>query len=191
MAEFHIAFERTMRFEGGYVFDPDDRGGETFRGISRRSWPDWPGWTIIDRFKSKSDFRRLVERNSELEKMVATFYQSEFWNQIHGDEIPDQSLADELFDCSINLGIKQAVTFFQKGLNILKRADARYSEIAEDGLFGPATFSALRAYLVHDQPRYLLKVMVILRGMHYIKILTKDPSQRKFARGWLERVRMS
>ena len=36
MADFNIAFEITMGHEGGYSFDKDDAGGETYRGISRR-----------------------------------------------------------------------------------------------------------------------------------------------------------
>ncbi len=191
MAKFNHAFERTMQFEGVYVCDPLDRGGETFNGISRRAWPNWPGWTIIDELKSKPGFQGLVEHNLELRKLVETFYKSEFWDQIHGNEIPDQSIADELFDCSVNLGAKKAITFIQKGLNILRRDNTRSVDIAEDGVCGPITISALRNYLAHDKSWYLVKVMTVLRGMHYLTILTKDRSQRKFARGWLERVRLS
>jgi len=35
MAKFKISHERTGGFEGGYVNDPDDRGGETAFGIAR------------------------------------------------------------------------------------------------------------------------------------------------------------
>ena len=35
MANFDIAYRRTSRFEGGYVNDPKDAGGETYNGISR------------------------------------------------------------------------------------------------------------------------------------------------------------
>ena len=40
-----------MEHEGGYVDDRDDRGGETYRGISRNNFPDWKGWKKIDGFK--------------------------------------------------------------------------------------------------------------------------------------------
>ncbi|MFM7564688.1 MAG: glycosyl hydrolase 108 family protein, partial [Planctomycetota bacterium] len=39
MADFAIAFDETMINEGGYVDDPDDRGGETYRGVARRFHP--------------------------------------------------------------------------------------------------------------------------------------------------------
>jgi type VI secretion system secreted protein VgrG len=38
---FLKAFNTTMTFEGGYANDPDDAGGETYMGISRRYHPDW------------------------------------------------------------------------------------------------------------------------------------------------------
>ena len=34
------AIEHVLKFEGGYVNDPDDPGGETNFGISKRSYPD-------------------------------------------------------------------------------------------------------------------------------------------------------
>ena len=34
MANFDIAFNRTIIAEGGYVNDPDDKGKETYMGIS-------------------------------------------------------------------------------------------------------------------------------------------------------------
>ena len=40
MSAFDIAFKITIGHEGGYVNDPDDPGGETNYGISKRSYPD-------------------------------------------------------------------------------------------------------------------------------------------------------
>ncbi|MGL4208543.1 MAG: glycosyl hydrolase 108 family protein, partial [Candidatus Adiutrix sp.] len=34
---FDSALIIVLEFEGGYVHDPADRGGETFRGISRKN----------------------------------------------------------------------------------------------------------------------------------------------------------
>ena len=39
MAEFKLAIPRVITNEGGYVNDPDDPGGETKYGISKRSYP--------------------------------------------------------------------------------------------------------------------------------------------------------
>jgi lysozyme family protein len=34
MANFKQAFEKTLKFEGGYANDPDDHGGKTMYGIT-------------------------------------------------------------------------------------------------------------------------------------------------------------
>ena len=79
MAQFEPAFQKTMKFEGGYVNDPDDRGGETYRGISRKHHPDWPGWGIL---KKAEENRYNIERrisDDALQAAVREFYQAEFW----------------------------------------------------------------------------------------------------------------
>ena len=56
MAQFEPAFEKTMKFEGGYANNPADRGGETYRGIARKIWPGWNGWPLVDAAKQKAGF---------------------------------------------------------------------------------------------------------------------------------------
>ena len=48
MADFNKAYKATMGHEGGYVDDPADKGGETYKGIARRYNPGWGGWKQID-----------------------------------------------------------------------------------------------------------------------------------------------
>ena len=40
MAYFERAIDKTLAWEGGYVNDPKDPGGETKYGISKRAHPD-------------------------------------------------------------------------------------------------------------------------------------------------------
>jgi len=48
MANFETALMSTLKREGGFVNDPADSGGMTYRGISRKSNKRWVGWPIID-----------------------------------------------------------------------------------------------------------------------------------------------
>ncbi len=57
MADFKTAIEATLKAEGGYVNDPDDPGGETYKGIARNRNSKWSGWTHIDLLKNKCVFR--------------------------------------------------------------------------------------------------------------------------------------
>ena len=194
MGNFDEAFEKTATIEGGYVFDPDDAGGETYKGISRRFNPSWKGWDKIDEIKRansrKKKFDKVFEQDESLQEEVLLFYKEAYWDKFWGDEIPVQEVAEELFDTGVNMGVRRAVGFLQEGLNLLNRNQKNYADIFEDGLFGRNTLNALEAYLKIDDLSYLLKVMNILQGMHYIEYMRKSPTQEKYARGWLKRVKV-
>ncbi len=80
MAIFDAAFEKTAAIEGGYVFDPDDAGGETYKGISRRFNPSWGGWDKIDEVKKanprKRKFDNIFDQDDalQLSKMMTSQY---------------------------------------------------------------------------------------------------------------------
>jgi lysozyme family protein len=188
MSDFTSAFAITLGHEGGYVNDPDDAGGETYKGISRVYHPDWSGWSVIDTARGAADFPQSLGSNQALNDAVAAFYKQQYWNQFMGDAIPDQGIAQEMFDTSVNMGIQRAVEFLQEGLNLLNREQKNYGDLVVDGKFGRNTLNALQAYLNKDKPGYLLKLMNILQGMHYIEYARKKPSQEKYLRGWLNRV---
>lgn len=188
MANFNNAFDILLDHEGGYVNDPHDAGGETYKGISRVYNKSWEGWNIVDEHKNREGFPKNLEKSTRLDELVRLFYKKHYWDIFQGDDIPTQTVALELFDTGVNMGIDRAVTFLQQSLNILNRNEQSYEDIVEDGKFGPNTFKALNKYLLKESPHYLLKVMNILQGMHYINYMKKSPIQEKYARGWLNRV---
>lgn len=195
MANFEQAFQITLGHEGGYVFDPDDAGGETYKGVARRYHPGWPGWALIDRIKQQAENKRqlnkLLGEDNELQQQIGAFYKQHYWDRFQGDAIATQELAEELFDTGVNMGVHRAVRFLQEGLNLLNRNEKSYNDILEDGKSGPGTLAALNSYLAKDPPEHLMKIMNILQGMHYIEYMRKSPTQEKYARGWLKRVCIS
>ncbi|MDR1308836.1 MAG: hypothetical protein LBL95_02880 [Deltaproteobacteria bacterium] len=81
---FEDVYKKTEKFEGGYVNDPQDKGGETFRGISRKAHPDWEGWPLIDAAKELvGDTPRAIDRHfendQEMAAMVSRFYRVNYW----------------------------------------------------------------------------------------------------------------
>ncbi len=188
MANFEEAFLKTMGHEGKYANDPLDFGGETYMGVSRRYWPDWDGWYIIDSLKSDPNFSSILNDNIELNNKVKSFYKINFWNTFLGDNINDQNIADELFDTGVNMSVYTAVKFLQKALNLLNNNGKRYPDIAEDGKIGPNTLNTLESYMRQKDKSYLLKVMNILQGCHYIESMERCSSQERFAFGWMDRV---
>ena len=188
MANFDEAYDTTLGHEGGYSNDSVDVGGETYKGVSRKYYPDWVGWVIIDVAKTKTNFPYSLRDNDNLDALIRHFYRENYWNLFWGDDVPNQKVANELFDTGVNMGVGRSVKYLQKSLNLLNRNKKNYPDIVEDGAFGKNTLLTLKMYLDLDDPSFLLKIMNILQGMHYINYMTKSPTQERFARGWLKRV---
>lgn len=114
MANFDIAFKRTAQFEGGYVYDPDDNGGETYAGISRKANPKWVGWKTIDAAKKKSNFPKNLKSDIILQTQVKTLYKTNYWNTIWGDKITNQDVANDLYDTGVNMGVAMSIKLAQR-----------------------------------------------------------------------------
>ena len=181
---FDRAYANTMGHEGGYSNDPDDVGGETYKGISRVYNPTWPGWDIID-----STHRDTYYDNAELDRLVKLLYKQKYWEPFRGDYMPE-AIAVEMFDTAVNMGVHRAVKFLQTTLNLLNRNQKLYYDIVEDGDYGNATHRALSKYLSSrgSDVNLVVKMLNVLQGAHYINYMKKSPTQEKYARGWFKRV---
>ena len=188
MANFQEAFDRTLKHEGGYAGIPDDRGGETYKGISRRWHPDWPGWLIIDDLKSshsESTFRAALARSKSLALSVLEFYKPEYWQPLRCEEIESQAVANELYDTAILMGRRWATRLLQRGLNALNQNQAFYPDIKVDGKIGATTLRTLKNCLSVNDETLVVKIMDGLQVARFINIMDKDPTQEQFARGWI------
>lgn len=191
MADFTKEYDKTMSHEGGYVDDPDDAGGETYKGISRRFHPSWPGWLIIDNYKTDPNFPKCLDNDIALQDNVKIFYKQHYWDCFQGDMISDQDIAGEIFDTGVNMGTKRAVKFLQRALNYLNRNGKLFADMTDDGVLGPGTLNCLNIYLSQDKASILFKIMNVLQAQHYLNYMSKSPTQEKYCRGWFNRVTIS
>ena len=177
-AVFNEAFEKTMGHEGGYSNDPDDPGGETYRGISRVHHPTWAGWEVLDN-------TRLKKFDSRLEPLVKSFYWKEYWRKLRCDWF-HPAIGAELFDSGVNVGKEGATIFLQHALNLLNQKESWYKDILMDGKVGPRT---KRAYdlLPRKYLPALLKVMNICQGSYYVDLMDHNEDNEKWI-GWFGRV---
>jgi lysozyme family protein len=189
MADFEKAYRKTMGNEGGYTNDPKDLGGETYKGISKIYHPLWDGWDIINRAKQDSNFPYNLDENLELQHNVENFYKAKYWDVNRLDDVRDQTVAEELFDTGVNMGIGRAARFLQIALNYLNRNGVLFNELVVDGAIGPATLNALDIVLNDGDCDVLMSILNTLQGMHYMKSMDKNPIQKRFARGWFRRVK--
>ena len=188
MANFNEAYNITLKHEGGYANDPTDVGGETYKGVSRRYHPSWPGWSIIDSYKNKPGFPNSAYGDKQLDGMVKSFYKSNFWDVNLLDQFKSQNIANEMFDTGVNMGSYRAAIFLQRSLNVLNNNGKIYENVVEDGKVGFKTIKAMNLCIAYRGDSYLFKVMNILQGMHYIDFMSRSPVQQKFAYGWFNRV---
>lgn len=119
MAKFDIEFQKIVFVEGGYVNDPDDAGGETYLGISRKANPNWGGWRIIDKIKKEGKFtnKSLTDRlkkDKSLTTSAKLLYKEKYWDVMELDDIPSQDIAHQLFDTGVNMGVASAIRIAQQ-----------------------------------------------------------------------------
>ena len=187
--QFEKALKHMLEFEGGYANDPADSGGETFRGVSRRNWPKWPGWALIDQAKAEgrctaAAINALFEGDAEMEQMVADFYHQNFWKPFELFDLPAR-LTAKLFDTAVNMGVGRAAKLLQTSINSL----GPVVKLIVDGAIGPRTLDALGLLL--DAPNgegRVLTAYADAQANHYQAIVRNKPSQKKFLKGWLRRA---
>ena len=116
MADFKAAYENLTRpAEGWWARVEDDPGGDTYGGLTRR---DYGYVTEIWEFLDKQTY--IYNKHfPELDPILEKVYLTDIWNkQIFGDQIEDQSLANMIFDMSVNKGHTYAIEFAQKAAGI-------------------------------------------------------------------------
>lgn len=178
MADFDRAYGEVLKNEGGYVNHPADRGGETYKGIARNMQKGWAGWAIIDREKTQAMFPSRLEQNQELQSLVRGFYRTQFWNVVRGDAITHQSVANMLFDFSVNMGISAGVQLVQRACVILGKA------ISVDGVVGGGTLNAVNSLVARD----LVQVIKACAAARYLQLVEGRIQNRAFIKGWLNRA---
>jgi lysozyme family protein len=175
---FEQALTHTLQFEGGYVDDPADPGGETKYGISKRANPD-------------VDIAHLT--------LVAAreIYRARYWQRPGFDQVAQVSpdIAARLFDLGVNCGPVAAGKMLQRAINIVctgtvpqhrrapwRQAIARLLDgevLRVDGAIGPITLAVLR-----DCP-YKRALLMALKGEAYNYYACLNPL---YIPGWLERL---
>ena len=172
MAKFENAYPLILAHEGGYVNDPEDLGGETYKGIARKKQPDWVGWLVIDRMKQQPNFPNSMEGNPILQEKVLQFYKVLFWDKVGGDLIADQDVAASIFDFAVNAGVYSSVSLAQGVVGS-----------GCDGIMGPKTIQAINAFT----PDHFIAAFTVEKCRKYIAICKKRPESRKFFFGWIDR----
>lgn len=103
--KFVGAWEWGNRKDGGYTNDPQDPGGETKWGISKRAHP-------------KLDIKNLTFEEA------CNIYQKEYWDACGCDSIP-MPLCTVVFDSAVNCGVSAAKDWMRKASDAKTYLDLR------------------------------------------------------------------
>lgn len=120
MVTLDEAFDRTMGHEGNYVNDPDDPGGETNWGISKRSYPN-------------VDIKNLTRENAK------AIWERDFWNPV-ARLVTHRSVVFQLCDAAYNHGFGNAVRILQRAVDTAddghwgKNSMGRYMTYSENDI---------------------------------------------------------
>jgi lysozyme family protein len=168
---FCEALQKTLVFEGGYVNDPDDSGGETNYGITK---------------KTAISFGYTGDMDNIPMSVVEDIYLKQYWNLMKCEEISykNKLLAEFLFDTAVNCGVNRVSLWFQECLSILNPAII----IKIDGSIGPGTMSSFNKLTIHEMST-VFDVVYTMRMNHYISITKSNPKNSKFLRGWFKRTK--
>lgn len=178
MADFQIALNELLNFEGAYSNNSDDAGGLTVFGIARKYNPNWLGWHLIDSLRVS--YPNLVELNAALKAdaqvqlAVSQFYRTKYWNF---DKVPSQLVANKMFEMEVNFGTGTAVRILQQGLIRLGHS------ISIDGSLGPSTL----ALLTNTNEPELMHALRAYAALYRVHRVLAQPSQAEFIEGWLWR----
>lgn len=166
MANVELLAPHILKFEGGYVNDPDDLGGATCKGVCYRTYKLYcsrkkrPVPTIED-LKNISD--------SEFVDILKSMY----WDACRADKIESQSVANAIVDWAWHSGTITASKEVQKVLGV-----------SADGIIGNITLAAINS----QSPLPLFGRIKQARLAYLERICNARPANNKFKRGWLNRI---
>lgn len=162
MADARKLMPFILKWEGGFVNDPFDRGGATNKGVTIGTFQSfYPGKTV-------DDLKRITD------DQWLTIFKSGYWNPWQADQIKNQAVANIVVDWAWASGARTAIRKVQELLGV-----------SVDGLVGNETLSAINGQDAEE----LFDRIKVARYDFVDAIVKRDPSQKRFINGWKNRIK--
>lgn len=148
----------TLQHEGAWSNDPRDPGGCTMQGITLPSFQQWKQICTL----GCDDLRAITPSD------VQAFYLAMQWQPLDAQNLP---LGVDLmvFDAGVNMGIGRSAKILQQQIGV-----------ADDGVIGPATMTAVLAV----EPATLIASLASAQTVFYHALADFSV----FGTGWINRV---
>lgn len=122
---FNTALNVTLKFEGGYSNQKNDRGGATNFGITQSTYNSW----CKRNGQEPRDVRNITKEE------VKEIYYKDYWVASGANKVSDPKMAIALFDSSVLHGVSGAKKIYQKSGGdyraFLQARRNRYDEIVD------------------------------------------------------------
>jgi lysozyme family protein len=158
-SNFELCLKKMLAHEGGYVNHPQDPGGMTNLGVTKRVWEEWVGHDVDEK-----QMRALTPET------VAPLYKRKYWDAVRADDLV-AGVDYCVFDVAVNSGPGRAIKFLQSSVGV-----------TADGGFGPATLAAVKN--TEADPKRLIELYSAKR----LEFLQSLKTFETFGKGWSRRV---
>jgi lysozyme family protein len=124
---FEKALKFVLKWEGGYVNNPNDKGGATNKGITQSTYNSW----LRSKGQNLKDIRNITDSE------VKEIYYNNYWLKAGCDKMSEK-FAILSFDTAVNMGVTRVQEFLQyaKYTNPDKFIIARIRKDAEFSTYG-------------------------------------------------------
>lgn len=161
MADYRKLKPFILRWEGGYINDKADLGKQTNKGVTLSTYR-----SVFGKNKTVSDLKKITDEQWEF------IFKKFYWDKWKADNIKDQNVANILVDwlwCSGSYGIK---------------IPQRVLGVSADGIVGSKTIASVNA----RDGRELFDAIKQERNDFIERICQTRPQNKKFKKGWLNRI---
>lgn len=166
MADVKKLVPFVLKWEGGWVNDPDDLGEATNKGVTFKTYKQY--CRIVGKpIPSIGDLRRLTD--DEFADILKTLY----WDKCKADFIESQSVANAIVDWAWHSGTGTAIKAVQEIVGV-----------KVDGIIGNITLAAINS----RSPLPLFGQIKQARIAYINRITNARPANQKFHRGWMNRI---
>lgn len=160
MADYRILKPFILKWEGGFVNDPNDSGGATNKGVTLATYRRYKGEDA-----TVADLKAITDED------WTAIYKQMYWDKFKADQIASQTVANLCVDWLWMSGTK-AIKYVQRLIGA-----------TEDGIVGKQTLARLNA-----KGDGLVLPIYNYRKDFYHRIVASRPSQKRFLRGWINRL---
>jgi len=152
---FDKCLKMLLSHEGGFVNHPEDPGGITNLGVTKKVYDEWTG-----RESTEQEMRDLTPED------VAPIYKKNYWDRVKGDSLPS-GLDWACFDWAVNSGSGRPAKAVQRAVGA-----------TADGAIGPATLGLI----MEKDPKFIIEYVHDVRQDFYKRLKTFETFGRGWTR---------